>query len=45
MFRKIKRYLRDPYFALGCDMIKNVRILCRTDSLLRPNGDLQWIIH
>ncbi len=22
MFRKIKRYLRDPYFALGCDMIK-----------------------
>lgn len=22
MFRKIKRYLNDPYFALGCDMIK-----------------------
>ena len=22
MFRKLKRYLKDPYFALGCDMIK-----------------------
>ena len=22
MFKKVKRYLKDPYFALGCDMIK-----------------------
>ena len=22
MFRKLKRYLKDPYFALGCDMIQ-----------------------
>lgn len=22
MFRKIKRYIRDPYYALGCDMIQ-----------------------
>ena len=22
MFGKLKRYLKDPYFALGCDMIK-----------------------
>ena len=21
-FKKLKRYLRDPYFALGCDLIQ-----------------------